>query len=170
LELEKTSLASLNVSDAENLLYSEARLLDQRRYAEWLDLYTADSVYWMPCWFSEDQIAASPQENLSLLYFDRAGLETFVKRLLTGEAHTYEPPGRTNHMLSNVQVLEQANEKNEARVSCKWLMQVYRRRLQEFFGGDLEFVLRFEGDRWKIAHKKVVVLNDWIERGQLLLV
>jgi 3-phenylpropionate/cinnamic acid dioxygenase small subunit len=167
---ETTGLVRLNVVDAEKLLYSEARLLDQRRYSEWLQLYTTDSVYWMPCWASENQIASTAQQSLSLLNLDRKGLETFVKRLLTGEAHTYEPAGRTNHLLSNVMILDENGDGSEAKVSCKWMMQVYRRSVQEIFGGELDYVLRREGDSWKIAYKKVVVLNDWIERGQLLLV
>ena len=163
------------VRDAEKLIYTEARLLDQRLYSEWLQLYTRDATYWMPCWSSETQLASSAalnsQSSLSLLHMDRSGLETFVRRLSTGEAHTYEPAGRTNHMISNVLVLEERPEKSEAKVSCKWLMQVYRRHVQELFGGELEYTLRYETDhQLKIVHKKVVILNDWIERGQLLLV
>ena len=160
----------MNVAEAEKVLYGEARLLDQRQYSEWLQMYTEDAVYWMPCWFSENQIGTSSQQSLSLLNLDRGVMEIFVKRLLTGEAHTYEPAGRTNHMISNVMITEDAGEGREAKVSSKWLMQVYRRNVQEFFGGELEYTLRYEGDRWKIAYKKVILLNDWIERGQLLLV
>ena len=170
INLEKKVLVSLSVAEAEKVLYSEARLLDQRRYSEWILMYTGDAVYWMPCWSSENQIGTSSQQSLSLLHLDRGGLETFVKRLLTGEAHMYEPAGRTNHMISNVMIAEDGGEGREAKVSCKWLMQVYRRNIQELFGGELEYTLRYEGDRWKIAYKKVILLNDWIERGQLPLV
>ncbi|MEM8662420.1 MAG: hypothetical protein AAGF35_16165, partial [Pseudomonadota bacterium] len=30
------------------LLHFEARLLDQKRYEQWLDLYTDDAIYWIP--------------------------------------------------------------------------------------------------------------------------
>ena len=32
----------------ERFLYTEAELLDQRRFEEWLDLLTEDIHYWMP--------------------------------------------------------------------------------------------------------------------------
>jgi 3-phenylpropionate/cinnamic acid dioxygenase small subunit len=31
----------------EQFLYPEARLLDERRFHEWLELFTDDSRYWM---------------------------------------------------------------------------------------------------------------------------
>ena len=34
--------------EVEDFLYHEARLLDERRFHEWLDLFTEDLVYWMP--------------------------------------------------------------------------------------------------------------------------
>src|SRR5207237_4759690 len=34
--------------EVEDLLYREAELLDERRYEEWLDLFTDDVQYWMP--------------------------------------------------------------------------------------------------------------------------
>ena len=31
-----------------DFLYREARLADEARYAEWLELWTDDAVYWVP--------------------------------------------------------------------------------------------------------------------------
>src|SRR5215831_2746078 len=36
----------------EQFLYREARLLDERRFHDWLDLFTDDLRYWMPVWTS----------------------------------------------------------------------------------------------------------------------
>ena len=36
------------VREVEDLFYTEADLLDGRRYEEWLDLFTDDVHYWMP--------------------------------------------------------------------------------------------------------------------------
>ena len=35
-------------NEVEELLYHEAELLDERRFAEWLHLLTDDIRYWMP--------------------------------------------------------------------------------------------------------------------------
>ena len=43
------ALARLLVrQEVEDFLYHEAELLDERRYEEWLDLFTEDARYWMP--------------------------------------------------------------------------------------------------------------------------
>lgn len=34
--------------EIEQFLYREAQLLDDGRFAEWLDLFTEDAKYWMP--------------------------------------------------------------------------------------------------------------------------
>ena len=36
------------IRDVEQFLYREARLLDERRFREWLELFAADVRYWMP--------------------------------------------------------------------------------------------------------------------------
>ena len=43
-ELKQLRLAR----EIEQFLYAEAELLDQRRFNEWLDLFTEDARYWMP--------------------------------------------------------------------------------------------------------------------------
>ena len=37
-----------------DLLYREAAYLDERRWAEWLELYTADAEFWVPAWDEDD--------------------------------------------------------------------------------------------------------------------
>ena len=58
----------------EDFLIHEARLLDERRFEEWRDLFTDDGRYWVP--LKPDQ--QSPDET-SLFYDDRkiivAGLD-----------------------------------------------------------------------------------------------
>ena len=36
------------VSQIEQFLYREARLLDARQFRQWLELFTDDIRYWMP--------------------------------------------------------------------------------------------------------------------------
>ena len=39
---------SVNQQEAETFLYKEAELLDDLRLEEWLRLFTADGLYWVP--------------------------------------------------------------------------------------------------------------------------
>ena len=49
-------------------LYREARLLDDRQWDEWLELYAEDVEYWMPSWDDDDRITEDPHSQISLIY------------------------------------------------------------------------------------------------------
>jgi len=51
----------------ETFLIQEARLLDERRFREWMELFAEDGTYWVPA--VPDQ--ASPFDQASLFYDDR---------------------------------------------------------------------------------------------------
>jgi benzoate/toluate 1,2-dioxygenase beta subunit len=91
--------------DAEALLYLEARLLDERRFRAWLDLYTDTCSYWLPArWGQPD-----PVDEVSLIYDDRMTLETRIGRLEHPRAHAQLPPSRTVHVVTNIRVAEQTD-------------------------------------------------------------
>jgi len=49
VSLDASAIARLLLrQDIEDFLYHEAELLDERRYEEWLDLFTEDTHYFMP--------------------------------------------------------------------------------------------------------------------------
>lgn len=84
------------------LLYLEARLLDERRFRAWLDLYTEDFTYWLPArWGQSD-----PIEEVSLIYDDRMTMETRIGRLEHPRAHAQLPPSRTVHAVTNIRIAE----------------------------------------------------------------
>ena len=59
----------------------EARLIDQHRLEEWLDLFTDDGIYWMPLeWGQTD-----PKLTTSLMYEDKL-LLTIPNRATQGQA------------------------------------------------------------------------------------
>src|ERR671918_2753115 len=70
-------------------VYREARLADEARYAEWLALWTADGVYWVP---ATTDPAARPDTHLSHIYDNRARIETRIKLLQTAIATARSPP------------------------------------------------------------------------------
>ena len=55
----------------------EARMIDQHRFEEWLDLFAVDGFYWMPLeWGQTD-----PRLTTSLMYEDKLLLKIRVERL-----------------------------------------------------------------------------------------
>src|SRR6185295_8353132 len=85
---------------AEAFLVNEARLLDERRFREWMELFTEDGVYWVPS--APDQ--KSPLDQASLFYDDRELMRTRVDRLEHPLIHVQTPPSRTVHLVTNITV------------------------------------------------------------------
>ena len=50
-------------SAVEDFLYMEARLLDNRQFEEWMDLFTDDALYWVPA--GRDDI--DPSRHVSIV-------------------------------------------------------------------------------------------------------
>jgi benzoate/toluate 1,2-dioxygenase beta subunit len=88
------------VSEVEALLLREARLLDEQRYAEWLELFADDAVYWIPTRANQE----SPSEALSIIYEPKSLLAVRVERLLRREMHVQTPPSRIVHHVSAIEV------------------------------------------------------------------
>jgi 3-phenylpropionate/cinnamic acid dioxygenase small subunit len=73
----------------------EARLLDDKRYDEWLGLWADDGIYWVP--LSPEQ--ADGIHHNSHLYEDGLLRSLRVKRLKSPRAHAQQPPSRAHHLL-----------------------------------------------------------------------
>ena len=85
------------LDQAQRLLFDEAAALDQRRWDDWLALYTEDCEFWVPAWKSEDVPTGDPGSEVSLVYYDsRAGLEERVWRIRSAAApaHRRAAPSR----------------------------------------------------------------------------
>src|SRR5919197_5373778 len=82
------------------LLEREARLLDQLRYEDWLDLFARECIYWVPA----SPNAGDPRREVAVAFDDRRRLEDRVYRLRTGYAWSQAPASRTVRLVSNVEV------------------------------------------------------------------
>jgi 3-phenylpropionate/cinnamic acid dioxygenase small subunit len=161
-----TATGSLTRAEVEDLLYREARLLDERRYEEWLDLLTEDIRYWIPSWDSEQVLVDDVTTDISLLYYERPTLLDYVARTQSGDAHVLDPAPRTDRYITNVIIADA----DAGIVQAKWLLHQFRRRAQDIFGGDIEYTVRREDDVLRIARKKVVLTNSSLDRGYLPVV
>jgi 3-phenylpropionate/cinnamic acid dioxygenase small subunit len=147
--------------DIEAFLYAEAELLDERRFEEWLALFTDDARYWMPMrrnvkFGEQDREYTREQQDMNWFDEGKATLTQRVQQILTGVHWAEEPLSRVCHMVSNVQIL-QATE-TEATVKSRFL--IYRNRLQDetdFFVGKREDTLRKVDGAWKIARRKILL-------------
>ena len=154
------SIAGLTRQEAEDFLYEEARLLDDRDFPSWLDLFTEDAIYWIPIEEHSD-----PTRATSILWDDAQLRALRVHQLAHERNFAQSPPSRTVHSVTNVQAWP-GDAANEAIVRSNLVVHEIRSGDHRQLGlGDLRalpakclYVLRRE-ERWRIAHKKVVLVN-----------
>ena len=141
--------------DIELFLHREARLLDERRFTEWMDLFTEDSVYWVPAVPGQE----SPLNHVSLFFDDRTHMRTRVDRLGHPSIHVQDPPSRTLHHLGRVLIEDGTQDADEPVVTSTVLMVEYRLDNQRIFPGRQVHRLRREGGSFRIALKRVDLIN-----------
>ena len=137
----------------EQFLYYEARLLDTQRYEEWLELFTDDATYWVPL----EQNQKDPLETSSIVHDDRTLLELRVKQARHPRAHARQPLARTVHQVGNIMVEEGADE---VKVSSTLQLVEFRNEKQRLYGALVEHRLRRVKGTFKIAHKRVDLVNS----------
>ena len=139
----------------EQFILREARLLDERRFREWMDLFADDGTYWVPA--VPDQ--QSPFDQASLFYDDRELMQTRIERLAHPRIHVQTPPSRTAHLVGNA-VVDMSDEANgEYLVSSTVIMVEYRDEQQRVFAGRQHHRLRRDGAGFRIVQKRVDLIN-----------
>ena len=138
----------------------EAWLLDERKFQEWLGLFTEDVLYFMPRRKNvprrESHREVTPLGDLALIEDDKRYLEMRVARLETGMAWAEDPPSRTRHLVGNLV----AEPLDSGDVQAKTAFLVYRSHLEtdhQLLAGSREDVLRRVGGAWKVAKRTIVL-------------
>jgi 3-phenylpropionate/cinnamic acid dioxygenase small subunit len=159
------SVGSVTREAVEELLFLEARLLDERRYEEWNELFTEDGLYWLPV-AEEDGTVPDPSTTVSIVYDDAFRRGERVFRTLHTPVLDQNPPSRTIHAVSNVE-LEPA-ENGEVLVRCVQQIseirpggpgQIGLRDPRTFAARCLYRLREVEGEL-RIALKQVVLLQS----------
>jgi 3-phenylpropionate/cinnamic acid dioxygenase small subunit len=142
-------------AEVEAFLVHEARLLDERRFREWMELFVDDGTYWVPAVPNQE----SPLDQASLFYDDRDLMRTRIERLEHPRIHVQTPPSRTAHLVGNM-LIEAADEANgECIVGSTVIMVEYREEQQRIFAGRQQHRLRRDGGSWRIVRKRVDLIN-----------
>jgi 3-phenylpropionate/cinnamic acid dioxygenase small subunit len=152
------------VHEIEQFLYAEADLLDDRRFPEWLDLFTDDVRYWMPLArnvrFGEDA-GERTRERKDAAWMDE-GKETLgqrVRQLMTGIHWAEEPRSRMSHVLANIRILHaEPDYQHPLHVQTRCRFIVYRNRLQDevdILVGKRNDTLRRVDGGWKVSRREI---------------
>ena len=136
------------------LLEREARFLDQLRYEDWLKMYAAECIYWVP----STPGAGDPRREISVMFDDRRRLEDRVYRLRTGFAWSQAPASRTVRMISNVEVFATAKDNTRMLRSNFLINEFWGDETRVLTGWTGHRVVR-EGGKWTIQAKQVNLID-----------
>ncbi|MGH7905631.1 MAG: 3-phenylpropionate/cinnamic acid dioxygenase subunit beta [Candidatus Binataceae bacterium] len=153
------------IREIEDFFYHEAELLDERRYEEWLRLFTDDVRYWMPMRknvaFRDERGDITDENDISWIDDDKLTLIKRVKQLRTGIHWAEEPVSRYSHMVANIRMVDRVENLPEGaslEVSSRFF--VYRNRVEtetDFLVGRRHDTLRRGGRELRIARRKIIL-------------
>ena len=154
-QTDNAMLDDSTVRDAgRRLVEREARLLEERRYDEWIGMFAAQCVYWVPA----SPHGGDSRREVAVAFDDRRRLEDRIYRLESGFAWSQQPPSRTSRLVANVTVFATGRE-DVLMVRSNFITT-------EIQGGDIRtragwygHRLGRRGDEWEILVKQVNLLE-----------
>lgn len=160
-----TQLAEmLRQHTVEQFYFHESALLDDRRFDEWIDLFTEDAEYFMPIrrTMSGNDIGREFTKPGEIAFFDddKKLLASRIKKLGTGRSWSEDPPSRTRHLITNVFVLSDDGTEMEVRSNFHVYRTRLHRELDNWVGHRVDRLRRQEGGLM-IAHR-VIYLDQTI--------
>ncbi len=136
-------------------VYREARLLDERRFDEWYELFTEDAFYWVPLTPGQ----TDPLSETSLAYEDRLLLKLRIERLKSPRAFSQHPESRCHHVLQAPEEEQSGPLRNEHFVRTQYIYTETRGDEQQMVACTAFHTLTTDGDTIKIRLKRVNILN-----------
>lgn len=149
---------------AGSLLTREARLIDDGRFNAWLELFSADCLYWVPVTSG----SGNPRTEVSHAFDDRRRLTDRVHWLRTGLAYSQIPASRTRRLVGNVEVLDEAP--GARLVRSNFVVHEFRAGVTKTYTGWYAHALVRADDGWRIRIKRTNLLDSEQYHENLTLV
>ena len=148
-----------------DFIYAEARMLDEGRYGEWLELWLPDGHYWMPL----DYKQTDPHLVTSLLYEDLFMLKLRVERLTGARTFSQKPRSRCHHVIQRP-FIDEHDDKSGKYITNTSMHYVETRLDDQFL---LALTATHElvsvDNQLRIANKRVDLLNSDAAFGNIQL-
>ncbi len=136
----------------ERFLYQEAKLLDERRYEDWVGLFTEDGVYWVPSGHE-----GPAERSVALIYDTTPRLRERLTRMGSRAFWAQQPPTHTTRLVGNV--LIESSDGPELAVECRFILALLRRHRQALLSGIARYRLLTAANEYRIR-EKVVTLQE----------
>jgi 3-phenylpropionate/cinnamic acid dioxygenase small subunit len=140
-----------DVTDPIQFVIREARLLDEKRFDEWYELFAEDGHYWVPA--SPNQ--PDPLNHNSLAYEDKLLLKLRIERLKQPNAFSQKPASRCHHLLQTPEI--EKSEKDEFLIRTNFIYTETRGDESQRYAAVAWHTL--VGEPLRIRLKRVDLLN-----------
>ncbi|MFS8935426.1 putative benzoate 1,2-dioxygenase, subunit beta [Cupriavidus taiwanensis] len=137
------------------LVYEEARLIDEKRFDQWLALFADDGHYWIP-------LVPGQQDGIdhaSLMYEDRLLLQLRIERMRSPRAFSLQPEPRCLHVLQCPEIVAMAHHENTYLTRTRYIYVETAGETQQVYACTAEHTLSQQDGRLKIRQKRVDLLN-----------
>jgi 3-phenylpropionate/cinnamic acid dioxygenase small subunit len=140
--------------DVEQFLYRQAERLDGKDWQGWIDLFTADGIYWMPpnrsytTWDGQPAIFAE----------DKNLMQVRMGRVMHPDAWSQKPQWGTNHVVSNVCIRTVAKNGDLEVTSRFHMLEMRRDDIRHFAGSYLHKLKKVKGG-FRIKLQRVDMTN-----------
>ncbi len=138
----------------EQLLYRQAEVLDAKRWQDYIDLFTADGVYWMPADPADKHWDGIP----SIFAEDKNLMTVRMKRVLHPDAWSQRPLWGTNHVVGNV-IVEKESPNGDVVARSRFHMMELRRDNVRHFAGSYVHHLKKTANGYRIRQQRVDMTN-----------
>jgi 3-phenylpropionate/cinnamic acid dioxygenase small subunit len=138
-------------------VYHEARLLDERRFDEWLALFTPDGRYWVPLNGSaqvDDGLSNSIADEDYLL------LSLRIERLKNPRAHSQHPASNGQHVLQQASLEHSDPQAGRYELRSPFVYTEAHGADQIVLSGHYYHRLLVDEGRLRIQLKRVNLLNS----------
>lgn len=158
--------------DIEQFLYSEARLLDEERFEDWLALLSPDISYRLPVReniYRHNRRLPGGYRRTYILDEDHQDLAERVAKLTSGMAWVEDPAPRISRLVSNVAAWH-TDRADVRRVYCKFLLYRSRRQIDlNLLGGSRHDILQRVDDGWRLLGREILLDQNVILDKNLFL-
>lgn len=138
----------------EEFVFREARLLDERRFGDWLELWSEEGRYWIPR--HHDQ--ANPFDQISLSYEDAMLRKTRVRRLLNHRNWSQQPVTRSSRVVGSVHI-DGFDASGRVIVRSSLHYTEYRLEQRHLAGEVFHKLERAGAGDWRLHLKRVNLVN-----------
>lgn len=146
----------------EKLVLREARLLDQQKLDEWLELYTKDATYWVPIDENVD-----PLKESSIIFDNYLRLAMRVEQIMNQNRVAQTPSSLMLRQISNLEIDLHSDVDATVHFGL-FLTEVRSGDWRQRGLGDMrhyparcDLTASLIDNEWKITSKKIILLNRY---------